>query len=77
MQQAVPESEVVNIDLDLASEAKELNIDMFRAAMDGICRAIEDERRRLRQLEAAQNKPADHDFVEMRGIPMPTQMPPS
>ena len=77
MQPAVSESEVVNIDLDLASEAKELNIDMFRAAMDGICRAIEEERRRLRQLEAYQNQQSEHEFVEMRGIPMPLQMPPS
>ena len=77
MQHTVPESEIVNIDLDLASEAKELNIDLFRAAIDGICRAIADERRRLRQIEAAQNRQEDHDFVEMRGIPLPVERPPS
>lgn len=67
-----PSRKPVNLSLDsaLVSQARDLNINLSRAAEDGIERAIRSERERLWRIENAEAIEASNRYVEKHGLPL-------
>lgn len=68
-----PARKPTNLSLDsrLVSQARDLDINISRAAEDGIAKAVSDERARLWKIE---NREALHnlnDYAERHGLPFP------
>jgi antitoxin CcdA len=59
----------LSLDSALVSQARELNINISRAAEDGIERAIKSERERLWLLENAEAIRLENEYVEKNGLP--------
>ncbi|SCX21436.1 type II toxin-antitoxin system CcdA family antitoxin [Agrobacterium rosae] len=61
-----------NLSLDsvLVEQARELKINISRAAEDGITYAIKAERERLWRLENAEAIRLSNDYVEKHGLPL-------
>lgn len=60
----------LSLDSDLLLRARELKINVSRAAEEGIARAIRAERERLWQIENAKAIADANAFVEGRGLPL-------
>jgi antitoxin CcdA len=59
----------LSLDSELVSQARELDINISRAAEDGIERAIRRERERLWRLENAEAIRLENEDVEKNGLP--------
>jgi antitoxin CcdA len=59
----------LSLDSELVSQARELNINISRAAEDGIERAIRSERERLWRLENAEAIAEANAYVDKHGLP--------
>ncbi|MCV9962148.1 type II toxin-antitoxin system CcdA family antitoxin [Pararhizobium sp. BT-229] len=60
----------LSLDSDLVSQARDLNINLSRAAEDGIERAIKSERERLWRIENAEAIESSNRYVEKHGLPL-------
>jgi len=67
-----PARKAANLSLDaaLVASARELDINISRAAEDGIAQAIKAERERLWRLENAEAIAASNAYVEKHGLPL-------
>jgi antitoxin CcdA len=59
----------LSLDSGLMAQARELNINISRAAEDGIERAIKSERERLWRLENVEAIRQENEYVEKNGLP--------
>jgi antitoxin CcdA len=69
MRQPARKPSNLSLDAELVSSARELNINISRAAEDGIARAIKAERERLWRLENAGAIAEANAYVEKHGLP--------
>lgn len=60
----------VTVDERLLQEARDLKLDLSRAATDGIARAVKAEKERLWKIENAEAIKASNDYVEKHGLPL-------
>ncbi len=60
----------LSLDASLLSEARELKLDVNRAAEEGIASAIKAEKARLWKIENADAIKASNDYVEKHGLPL-------
>lgn len=60
----------ISLDSGLLSEAKALNVNLSRAAAEGISLAVKSERERLWREENAEAIKASNDYVEKHGLPL-------
>ncbi|WP_349436718.1 type II toxin-antitoxin system CcdA family antitoxin [Pararhizobium sp. A13] len=60
----------LSLDSNLVSQARDLNINLSRAAEDGIERAVKSERERLWRIENAEAIEASNRYVEKHGLPL-------
>ncbi|PYE46997.1 antitoxin CcdA [Rhizobium sp. PP-F2F-G20b] len=60
----------VSLDDKLVAEALELNIDISRAAADGVAKAVKAERERLWLIENADAFQAEREYIEKHGLPL-------
>jgi len=67
--QATRKAANLSLDEGLVSDARELKINISRAAEDGIARAIKAERERLWLLENAEAIDQANAYVEKHGLP--------
>lgn len=67
-----PSRKPVNLSLDsaLVSQARDLKINLSRAAEEGIERAVRSERERLWRIENAEATDASNRYVEKHGLPL-------
>lgn len=67
-----PVRKPANLSLDsaLVSQARDLNINLSRAAEEGIERAVKSERERLWRIENAEAIAASNKYVEEHGLPL-------
>ncbi|CAN7172863.1 type II toxin-antitoxin system CcdA family antitoxin [Rhizobium sp. LjRoot30] len=59
----------LSLDSDLVSQARDLNINVSRAAEEGITQAIKAERERLWRLENAEAIRLENEYIEKHGLP--------
>jgi antitoxin CcdA len=59
----------LSLDSELVSQARELNVNISRAAEEGIERAIKRERERLWRLENAEAIAEANEYVDKHGLP--------
>jgi antitoxin CcdA len=69
MSQATRKAANLSLDAELVSSARELNINISRAAEEGIAQAIKAERERLWLLENAEAIAEANAYVEKHGLP--------
>ena len=60
----------LSLDSNLVSQARDLKINLSRAAEDGIERAVKAEQERLWRLENAEAIAASNKYVEEHGLPL-------
>ncbi len=60
----------LSLDSNLVSQARDLNINLSRAAEEGIERAVKSERERLWRIENAEPIAASNKYVEEHGLPL-------
>jgi antitoxin CcdA len=60
----------LSLDSDLVPQARGLNINLSRAAEEGIERAVKAERERLWRLENAEAIRQEAEYVEKHGLPL-------
>jgi antitoxin CcdA len=60
----------LSLDEELVTQAKDLKINLSRAAEDGIAQAIKVERERLWRIENAEAIAASNAYVEKHGLPL-------
>ena len=60
----------LSLDEELVTQAKDLKINLSRAAEDGIAQAIKAERERLWRIENAEAIAASNAYVEKHGLPL-------
>jgi antitoxin CcdA len=60
----------IAVDERLLQEARDLKLDLSRAATDGIARAVKAEKERLWKIENAEAIKASNDYVEKHGLPL-------
>ncbi|MCC2613307.1 type II toxin-antitoxin system CcdA family antitoxin [Neorhizobium petrolearium] len=60
----------LSLDASLLSEARELKLDVSRAAEEGLARAVKAEKERLWRIENAEALKAANDYVEKHGLPL-------
>lgn len=70
MSQPARKSANLSLDSDLVSQARDLKINLSRAAEDGIGRAVKAEQERLWRLENAEAIRLENDYVEKHGLPL-------
>ncbi|MBP1857717.1 type II toxin-antitoxin system CcdA family antitoxin [Rhizobium herbae] len=70
MSQPVRKSANLSLDSDLVSLARDLKINLSRAAEDGIERAVKAERERLWRIENAEAIRLENEYVEKHGLPL-------
>lgn len=70
MSQPFRKSANLSLDSDLVSQARELKINLSRAAEDGIGRAVKAEQERLWRLENAEAIRLENEYVEKHGLPL-------
>jgi antitoxin CcdA len=59
----------LSLDSELISQARELNLNVSKAAEDGLRRAIKSERERLWLIENADAIAEENAYVEKHGLP--------
>ena len=70
MSQPVRKPANLSLDSALVSQARDLNINLSRAAEEGIERAVKSERERLWRIENAEAIAASNKYVEEHGLPL-------
>ncbi len=70
MSQLVRKPANLSLDSALVSQARDLNINLSRAAEEGIERAVKSERERLWRIENAEAIAASNKYVEEHGLPL-------
>lgn len=60
----------LSLDSELLTQARELDINLSRAAEDGIAKAIKAERERRWLEENAEAIRAENDYIEKNGLPL-------
>ncbi len=60
----------LSLDSELLTQARELDINLSRAAEDGIAKAIKAERERRWLEENAEAIRAQNDYIEKNGLPL-------
>ncbi|WP_426231177.1 type II toxin-antitoxin system CcdA family antitoxin [Pararhizobium sp. DWP3-4] len=70
MSQPARKSANLSLDSDLVSQARDLKINLSRAAEDGIGRAVKAEQERLWRLENAEAIRLENDYVAKHGLPL-------
>ncbi len=70
MSQPSRKSANLSLDSGLVSQARDLKINLSRAAEDGIGRAVKAEQERLWRLENAEAIAASNKYVEEHGLPL-------
>ena len=70
MSQPARKSANLSLDSELVSQARDLKINLSRAAEDGIGRAVKAEQERLWRLENAEAIAASNKYVEEHGLPL-------
>jgi antitoxin CcdA len=70
MSQPSRKSANLSLDSDLVSQARDLKINLSRAAEEGIGRAVKAEQERLWRLENAEAIAASNRYVEEHGLPL-------
>ena len=70
MSQPSRKSANLSLDSDLVSQARELKINLSRAAEDGIGRAVKAEQERRWRLENAEAIRLENEYVEKHGLPL-------
>ncbi|NLS01922.1 type II toxin-antitoxin system CcdA family antitoxin [Rhizobium sp. P32RR-XVIII] len=69
MSQSARKAANLSLNAELVSSARELNINISRAAEEGIARAIKAERERLWREENAEAIRLENEYVEKHGLP--------
>lgn len=70
MPPAVRKPANLSLDSSLLSEARELKLNISRAAEDGIASAIRAEKERLWRIENAEAIRAENEYIEKHGLPL-------
>ncbi|WP_428429776.1 type II toxin-antitoxin system CcdA family antitoxin [Pararhizobium sp.] len=70
MSQSARKSANLSLDSDLVSQARDLKINLSRAAEDGIGRAVKAEQERLWRLENAEAIRLENEYIEKHGLPL-------
>ncbi|MCJ9670282.1 MULTISPECIES: type II toxin-antitoxin system CcdA family antitoxin [unclassified Neorhizobium] len=70
MSQSARKAANLSLDSNLVSEARELKINVSRAAEEGITKAIKAERERLWRLENAEAIRLENEYIEKHGLPL-------
>jgi antitoxin CcdA len=70
MSQPSRKSADLSLDSNLVSQARDLKINLSRAAEDGIGRAVKAEQERLWRLENAEAIRLENEYVEKHGLPL-------
>jgi antitoxin CcdA len=70
MSQPSRKSANLSLDSGLLSQARDLKINVSRAAEDGIGRAVKAEQERLWRLENAEAIRLENEYVEKHGLPL-------
>ncbi|MBP1848038.1 antitoxin CcdA [Rhizobium petrolearium] len=60
----------LSLDASLLSEARELKLDVSRAAEEGLARAVKAKKERLWRIENAEAIKAANDYVEKHDLPL-------
>jgi antitoxin CcdA len=60
----------LSLDEKLVAQARDLNINISRAAEDGIARAVKAEHERLWLIENAEAIRLENEYVEKHGLPL-------
>ncbi|QLF68923.1 type II toxin-antitoxin system CcdA family antitoxin [Peteryoungia desertarenae] len=60
----------ITVEERLLQEARDLKLDLSRAAADGIARAVKAEKERLWKTENAEAIKASNDYVAKHGLPL-------
>ena len=60
----------LSLDEGLVEQARSLNLDVAKAAEEGIARAVKSERERLWKIENAEAIAAENAYVEKHGLPL-------
>ncbi|MDW5316614.1 type II toxin-antitoxin system CcdA family antitoxin [Rhizobium sp. PL01] len=70
MSQSARKSANLSLDSSLVSQARDLKINLSRAAEDGIERAVKAEQERLWRLENAEAIRLENEYIEKHGLPL-------
>ncbi len=70
MSQSARKAANLSLDSNLVSEARELKINVSRAAEEGITKAIKAERERLWRVENAEAIRLENEYIEKHGLPL-------
>lgn len=70
MSQPSRKSANLSLDSNLVSQARDLNINLSRAAEEGIERAVKNERERLWRIENAEAIRQENAYIEKNGLPL-------
>lgn len=70
MPQSLRKPANLSLDSELVSRARDLKINISRAAEDGIAAAVKAERERLWRLENAEAIRLENEYVEKHGLPL-------
>ncbi|WP_421872569.1 type II toxin-antitoxin system CcdA family antitoxin [Pararhizobium sp.] len=70
MSQLARKSANLSLDSNLVSQARDLKINISRAAEDGIKLAVKAEQERLWRLENAEAIRLENEYVEKHGLPL-------
>ncbi len=70
MPSAVRKPANLSLDANILSEARELKLNISRAAEDGIASAIKAEKERLWRIENAEAIRAENEYIEKHGLPL-------
>ncbi|MDX3928238.1 MAG: type II toxin-antitoxin system CcdA family antitoxin [Shinella sp.] len=70
MPQSMRKPANLSLDAKLVSSARKLDINISRAAEEGIARAVKAERERLWRLENAEAIRLENEYVEKHGLPL-------
>lgn len=60
----------LSLDEGLVEQARSLNLDVTKAAEEGIARAVKSERERLWKIENAEAIAAENAYIEKHGLPL-------
>ena len=60
----------LSLDEGLVEQARSLNLDVAKAAEEGIARAVKSERERLWKIENAEAIAAANAYIEKHGLPL-------
>lgn len=65
-----PASAEIRLDAKLVAEARDMKLDVAKAAEYGLAQAIKAEKERLWQIENADAIRAENEYIEKHGLPL-------